>query len=248
MKVIIPSYQRCGRVVSLEYAKRISDDIIISVQTAADYASYVKEYGSSARIVYRQADTAAGNRNTLLECLSDGEAALMLDDDVKRLSVCEGPKWKDVREATREDIEQCFRTMRKSGTVLGGFYPVNNPYFAFRGKRVTGHDILIGAAMLFIGGQLRFDESYEACEDYALVLGMIAGGHDVTRFNRILIDTTDDRMADALDGKTSGGMAEAYASGKHGDSLRRIAEEYWPIAKLGKNGTSISIDKGVLGL
>ena len=49
----------------------------------------------------------------------------------------------------------------------------------------------------------RFDESYGACEDYALVLRIIAEGGTVMRFNRFLVETTEDSMSAALAGEIS---------------------------------------------
>lgn len=243
MIALIPSFMRCGRVRAIEYAERIADRVIISTQTADDYEAYRAEYGSRAEIVYGAASSAAGNRNTLLRQLSAGERAIMLDDDVRRVSVCYGPRSSDVREATRGDIERCFDKMEEAGIAVGGFYPVNNPFFAFPRAEESTNDILIGAGMLFIADGVRFDESYGACEDYALVLKAIVDGGTVMRFNHFLVETTEDSMSAALAGRTSGGLADAYAEGKHAQAIRKLAEEYWPIARLGSNGTSIQIDK-----
>ena len=243
MIALIPSYMRCGRVRAIGYAEKVADRIIMSTQTPADYEAYREEYGDRAEIVYGPADSAAGNRNTLLRAIRDGERAIMLDDDVKRVNVCFGTKSRDVREATRDDIERCFDAMERAGANVGGFYPVNNPFFAYPRAEETRNDILIGAGMLFIADGTLFDESYGACEDYALVLKAIADGGTVMRFNRFLIETTEDSMSAALAGETSGGLAGAYASGKHGEAIRRLAREYWPMARLGKDGTSIQIDK-----
>lgn len=243
MIALIPSYMRCGRVRALEYAEKVADRVIISTQTQGDYEAYRAEYGDRAEIVYREACSAAGNRNTLLKAIEKGERAIMLDDDVKRVSVCFGTRSRDVREATRNDIDRCFDSMERDGVSIGGFYPVNNPFFAFPRAEETENDILIGAAMLLIADGTLFDESYGACEDYALVLKIIAEGGTVKRFNKFLVETTKDSMSAALAGETSGGLAEAYARGKHADAIRRLAEEYWPIARLGSNGTSIQVDK-----
>lgn len=243
MIALIPSYMRCGKVRALDYAERIADRVIMSTQTLEDYEAYSAEYGGRAKIVYWRASSAAGNRNTLLRELSAGERAIMLDDDVRRVNVCYGPKSRNVREATREDIERCLDRMEDEGVAVGGFYPVNNPFFAFPRAEETRNDILIGAGMLFIADGAMFDESYKACEDYALVLKKVADGETVMRFNRFLVETVEDSMSAALAGETSGGLADAYAGGEHAEAIRRLAAEYWPIAKLGCNGTSIQIDK-----
>lgn len=243
MIALIPSYMRCGIVRALDYAEKIADRIILSTQTRDDYEAYSAEYGGRAEIIYRRANSAAGNRNTLLMELSAGERAIMLDDDVRRVNVCYGTKSRDVREATRRDVERCFDRMEEEGVAVGGFYPVNNPFFAFPRAEETMNDILIGAGMLFIADGAMFDESYRACEDYALVLKTVAGGGTVMRFNRFLVETVEDSMSAALAGETSGGLAAAYAGGEHASAIKRLVDEYWPIAKLGSNGTSIQIDK-----
>lgn len=243
MKVLIPSYMRCGRVSTIEYALTISDEIVISTQTEDDFEAYSDEYGGVARVVYRAASSAAGNRNTLLETVGDGERALMLDDDTPSLKICFGEKSNMVRDATRGDIDGFFDAMEREGVRLGGAYPVDNPYFAFRREAISRNAMLIGAAMMFVGGGLRFNERYCACEDYELSLRLIAGGETILRFNRLLCTTSGDSMADGLSGKTSGGMAGHYARGEHAEAIRRLVSEYWPIAKLGKNGTSLQIDR-----
>lgn len=243
LKVLIPSYGRCGKVRALDYAMKLGAEVVISTQTESDYEEYQRRYGESASVVFRAGGNAASNRNTALMEVEDGQRALMLDDDCPLLYVCSGPRWKDVREATAEDISDMFLEMERRGCRLGGAYPVTNPLFAHKKKPISRNEMLIGAAMMFIGGELSFDETYDACEDYELCLRVVANGGELLRFNRLLCGGSGDTMKAGLTGKTNGGMATAYAGGAHGRAIRKLVRDYWPLAKLGRNGTSIQIDK-----
>ena len=243
MKILIPSYKRCGDVRPLEFASDIADEVIISTQTEAEYRMYEEAYSEVATVVLRDAHNASGNRNTLLMELRDGERAVMVDDDVKSILVCTGEKGNQARPVTRADLDEYFDAMEAAGAAVGGCYPIANPYFAYSRPRMTKNDMLVGDVMLFIGGCAMFNESYDACEDYELVLRTIARGGDVMRFNRLIAPTTSSGMKAALSGQTKGGLAEAYANGAHRDAIMRLAREYAPIAKLGRDRTSIRIDK-----
>lgn len=243
LKILIPSYKRCGDVRPIEFSGALSDDIIIATQTEDEFRSYSEAYSGRAKIIYRKAHNASGNRNTLLLELAEGERAMMIDDDVKSIQVCMGEKNSQAREVTRDDIDACFDAMEAAGVKVGGCYPIANPYFAYARAEKTKNDILVGDVMLFIGGCALFNEDYDACEDYELVLRTIANGDDVMRFNRLIAPTTSSGMKGALSGQTKGGLADAYASGAHHDAIMRLAREYAPIAKLGSDKTSIRIDK-----
>lgn len=243
MKILIPSYKRCGDVRPLAFAHDIADEVIVATQTKDDFREYSEAYSGVARVVYRAAHNAAGNRNTCLREVGNGERAMMVDDDVREILVCEGTKSSQTRKATRADIDAYFDAMEESNVSVGSCYPTANPYFAYGRPETTMNDMLVGNVMLFIGGGDRFNEEYGACEDYELALRTIAGGGDVMRFNRLLASMTGGGMKASLSGQTKGGFADAYASGAHHEAIMRLSREYSPIAKLGNDGTSIRIDK-----
>ena len=245
MKILVPSYKRCGRVRTFSVAEQLGiDEVYISTQTEEDYRAYSEEYDGLARVLYEPNSCCAGNRNTLLNILEDGERALMLDDDVWGLFISQGMKRSEARKAGIEDVRFVFDKMDECGSPLGGTYPSNNQMFIQSTKRISYNAMLTGCCMFVIGGMTpRFDVSMEALEDYEICARVFSQGYTLLRYNLMFTERANNRIKDALSGKGEpGGYAQAYAEGAHERSMQVLLARYSAIVKrAGRGGKALML-------
>ena len=117
MKYLIPSYKRAGSVTTISYLRGIGiapECIYVSTQTTEDRDKYQQLYGDDCTVVYREAHNCAGNRNTLVGLLEDGEEGLLLDDDMY-WELLEEQHAHDVVMVGAEGSEEDERPDRESG-------------------------------------------------------------------------------------------------------------------------------------
>ena len=86
----IASYKRPEASRTLDYLDGLGfpkERRILSVQTEEDRDAYTRS-GLSERVgtfLYREASTAAGNRNTILLTVPEGTNVVFMDDDIKQV-------------------------------------------------------------------------------------------------------------------------------------------------------------------
>lgn len=243
VRLLVPSYKRCGKVRAFEVAETLgASEVVIATQTREDYEAYSKAYRGRARILYEPNTCCAGNRNTLLDALRDGERAIMCDDDVYGLRMSVSMHSRDARPVTADDVRLMFDLMEKNGCALGGTYPTNNHMFMQRSERFSLNKLMTGGALFVIGGVTPlFDTSMECLDDYELCARIVADGGAVLRCNRMYTCGVSNSMSDGLSRDAGdGGCAEAYASGAHGRAIAELLRRYPTILKMSsKNGTSL---------
>lgn len=184
MKILIPSYKRCGSVSTLDLLSGDlfgSNDIIIATQTQSDFDAYSKAYKDRATIIYREGHCVGDNRNTLLQfCQRHGiKRAVMLDDDVSSVRFVNGS-----RATTPEQVHslftRCFAVAEKLDAPLWGCYWVANNLFMKKSVTIA---LLVGTCMGFLDTNLQFNSKYRIKEDAELSLRLLRQGRKVIRFN-----------------------------------------------------------------
>ena len=237
MKFLIPSYGRCGKVTTAEMLVGYGvspSDIVIGVQTEEDHSAYSREY-RRFRVAYAEASCAAGNRNNLLRMLEDGERAVLMDDDIKRISkVALSNDKKKARLLPIEAdefaslIDVGFSLLDKvGGKGIWGVTHISNTMILRRelakGNVVKANQLIEGSFMGVVGGGgVRFDESVEYAEDYECCLHTLTNGGSTFRINTHTVIKPDN-------GSSEGGCAHLYAKGKkylHDAQQRDIIERY----------------------
>lgn len=184
MKILIPSYKRCGSVSTLDFLHGeifTANDIIISTQTESDFNAYRKAYKGKATIIYREGNCVGDNRNTLLQyCQKHGiNKAMMLDDDISSIRFINGG-----RATTPEQVyslfSSCFAVAEKADAPLWGCYWVANNLFM---KKSVTISLLVGTCLGFLDTSVQFNPKYRIKEDAELCLRWLRQGRKVLRFN-----------------------------------------------------------------
>lgn len=228
----IASYRRpeCRTVKTLLDAGVRKRDIVISVQDEKDLAQYKAKH-PDIRIVYRPADSAAGNRNTLLMNIKERPVCL-LDDDIVSFGVFE----KNFRADTKKGLaalESVLESAKKNGCTIAGIAATSNGIIA-RNRSAESIDILLqGSVLLFMDRDTFFDERFKMVEDYEICLKAICNGKHTLRDNRIVANKPQN-------GTNVGGLHERYMRGELPSWIIRL-EKLYPIFKANKqkNGGSI---------
>lgn len=199
MKFYIPSYQRAKRQKTLRYLADMGygrGEIIIATQTERDRDEYAKLYDREAKIVFKPANSIAENRNTLMELMSPGEHAIMLDDDISRFDTLIPIKSKSHpfgifkavanREALDAILEGAFRLCKQYGGLTWGMYSIHNErmmYGAFSRARFNLDRLFAGTLIGIIRTAQMFNTEYRTKEDYEYLLRQARAGKPIIRLN-----------------------------------------------------------------
>lgn len=160
----IASYHRAGRQKTLDFLEEIHfprKRIIMSVQTFQDLTEYHKA-GIAKRVgklLFREASTAGGNRNTILDNLPMGERVLLLDDDVRGIERLDGKYVERLRSRKQLDdlVEYGFRKAEEYKTICFGLYA----HSIWGGGGLKERATLTGCFMGTLVTEIRFDpETY----------------------------------------------------------------------------------------
>lgn len=140
----------------------------MSVQNERDYREY-KDAGIGGAVgtfLFKPANSAAGNRNTLLSYAKPGERIVLIDDDVKYISRLQGGALKKVEslEQFERMITKGFALAQKHHTIGFGLYPVHNAYFM--SCNYAPANICDAGLFAIINTSMRFDEQLATKEDY----------------------------------------------------------------------------------
>lgn len=223
----IASYHRpeCRTVRTLLDAGVDKRDILIATQTEDDYEDY-RRLHEDIRVIYREASSAAGNRNTILETVKE-RPLILLDDDITSIAKYDGKSFKPA-------TEECLRLIEKiveesEGICIGGVAASSNGLFA-KGRWEYDADTLLQGSLLFVyDREIRFSEKYLMVEDYEICLRAIAQGKHTSRYNHIC-------AMKPKNGSNKGGLHERYENGEDHAWHKRLAKEY-PMYKPNKNLT-----------
>lgn len=210
------------------------EQIVIGVQNEEDREAYQREY-SRYDVRYEPATCAAGNRNNLLALLDEGERAVLMDDDLQRISKValskDGTKARlqpvDGSEF-RKLIDVGFSLLEASGSRgIWGVTHISNTMILRRelvkGNVVKRNQLIEGSFMGVIGGGgVRFNEDVEYAEDYECCLHSLTHGGSTFRINSHTLVKPDN-------GSAVGGCEALYAKGRkhlHNAQKRDIVDKY----------------------
>lgn len=237
MKYLIPSYKRAGSVTTISYLRGIGiapECIYVSTQTTEDRDKYQQLYGDDCTVVYREAHNCAGNRNTLVGLLEDGEEGLLLDDDVtgfQKYVIPEGEKYGKYYDLDRNGFDEMCRTaheyMKKAGLVgeAWSMNPLNLCRMLQKGKKAQRNKTQNGASLFVKKTEhLHFDETINCFDDIEISLRYIVNGIDTVR----MLEYTPKKRADL---KTEGGCKEVYENGGARKTLEELDRRYYPLAR-----------------
>lgn len=194
----IASYNRLERQYILLLLNKMGygkDQILLSVQTAADYKAYKAKYDSMATILYREGKNCCENKNTILDYVVkhlNNTRILMLSDKVRGITYkTRKGELKEIKTKKELDklIETAFVITEKLGAEVFGCYTVPNAMF-MRNTISTNSQIL-GCFMGILNPSLQqFDVEQPLKEDFEFVLRHVANGRKTIRFNDVgLIET-----------------------------------------------------------
>ena len=254
MKCLIPSYDRVDRCRTVEYLHSIGvprGDIFIATQNERDRDAYTERHGDKARILYREAHNCAGNRNTLVQVLEEGEIALFLDDDLRSIQRYVMPT-EGERYGHLEDMDgaafyamcaEAERIIENEGAWLIGTAWNTNTVNIFRqmskGKNWSWQKTLSGATLFAKNcDQLYFDETIDCLDDTEICLRYIQLGMSVLRVTAWVMNKPKDTTE-------KGGCYEVYQSGKKIDVLKEMDRRFYPLAKHKKDWTGMQVRSGL---
>ena len=226
----IPSYKRpeCKTVDMLINAGVSCENIYVSLQDESQLEQY-KAVHPDIQYVVRQADCAAGNRNTLLEAL--GAPLVLLDDDIRAIAIKQTDS-NFKRAITREEFEAVIeaaiiRGQENKCSVVGFADTTNN--LVARGREEYSYDVLLqGSFLVVLSGDIRFDERWKMVEDYELSLRTILQSHTL-RSNYV-------SAFKPQNGTNAGGLHDRYENGELTWWIERLSKKY-PMFKPNKAKT-----------
>lgn len=215
----IASYRRpqCRTVKTLLEAGIPAENIVISVQDEEDLAEYSKIH-KGIRIIYRKADSAAGNRNTLLREIKQRPICL-LDDDISSIGYRVTAKgFRVCTDRALAMIDEACAEAQKNGCLVAGVAPTGNNIIASARDTMSVDVLLQGSFLVFLGDEV-FDERYKMVEDYELCLRIISRGDHTIRFNHFVANKPKN-------GTNAGGLHDRYASGELPRWINRLERQY----------------------
>lgn len=189
----IASYKRPEASRTLDYLDSLGfpkERRILSVQTEEDRDAYTRS-GLSERVgtfLYREASTAAGNRNTILLNVPEGTNVVFMDDDIKQVVMEDlGLVPLDTLEKFERMCKLGFATAQKNRTICFGLYPVANAYFMRGGYKKAA--ICVGTLIGMVATPgITFCEELQTKEDYELCCRIIRKYGACIRLDRFACD------------------------------------------------------------
>lgn len=256
MRFLIPSYGRCGNVTTLDVLKEYgvsAADVTISTQTKEEYRRYSREY-RACEVIYREARNVAGQLNTLLGTLDDGEVAFVMDDDLRSFAaLVNNPAAKVGLSLVRAEAERFHSELQNMAAILADrprsyvctALPTDNTMNAATAVKADGPYSVNALSSMWLcairGGCPEFDETFDAKEDYELQLRLITQGSDVVRVNTCA-PRTNYRTPNAI-GASEGGRGFSYRSDKDMAALQRLDAMYRPFVKADYKRMKITTDR-----
>lgn len=226
----IASYHRpeCRTIKTLLDAGVAKTDIVVAVQDEQDFIVY-KQKHPDINIIFREADSASGNRNTLLSAINERPVCL-LDDDVSSFCVFtkDGRFLVNTPMALKTLLEVAD-IAKANNCPIAGVAPTANGIVARSRPEVNVDVLLQGTVIIMLSPDLRFDERFKMVEDYEIALRVICAGKHTLRYNYIA-------ASKPKNGTNKGGLHDRYASGQLPLWLERLHKCY-PIFHVNKAKT-----------
>ena len=202
----IPSYARpqCKTVDTLLKAGVKTENIYVSLQDESQITEY-KKWHPDVNFLFRKADCAAGNRNTILAHVP--LPLILLDDDISSITIkLPGRNFKSAYEKERwlPILEKAITVAKENRCSIIGIAPTANSIIAAN-RRQYSFDVLLQGSFLVVLETIRFDDRWKMCEDFELSLRTIRHGHTM-RINHMSVNKP-------RNGTNSGGMHELYGGG-----------------------------------
>lgn len=219
----IASYKRpqCRTLETLREAG--IDDVIVSTQTEADYREYKKRH--NCEVIYAPKDSAAGNRNTILEYVD--EPVLLLDDDITCFKLFRNGRWMKDTFSSLEAIFQTEAAARDNGCSLFGVSQTDNNIIMRNRFEYDFNVLLQGTVIGVLDTRIRFNEKYKMVEDYEICLREMRKGTRILRANYIC-------AGKPKNGTNQGGMHERYEQGQLKHWIATLGK-YYPEFRPNKN-------------
>ena len=167
----IASYKRADNQKTVAYLESLGvprNNIILSVQTAADYDAY-RAAGIEKRVgglIFRPGGNASQNRNNILDNVPAGTKIVLLDDDIMSLCKLKGDALEAITtgEEFYKALETGYKLAAKYKTIGFGVYPVCNAFYMSNKHR--DRYIAVGTLLGITNTSLRFDPQTDTKEDY----------------------------------------------------------------------------------
>lgn len=210
-KFAIPSYNRAEKQRTLELLSGLGfskNDIVLSTQTEKDFEEYTEKYNGLCVIIYKAGNSAADNRNNLLEYFKEGDWIMMLDDDISGFFVLKGDKLAKVssKDELEKMITSFFEYTEKVNGKMWGIYPVKNAFFM---KKTIDKRCIVNGCLGIIN-YLKFDNGYRTKEDFEMCCRLLRNGKKVVRFNFVTAD---------IKSKQKGGCHEDWKAIKENEEI-----------------------------
>lgn len=230
----IPSFKRpeCRTIETLLSAGVEESKIFVSLQEEEDLPAY-KEKHPGVNYLFRRADCAAGNRNTIVELLEDRPLCLLDDDIVSFSTYDEHGKFITNTERGIKKIEETCSFAQQNGISIAGVAPTNSNIIARGRKRYSVDVVLQGSVLIFTKNGIFFDDRYKMVEDYELCLREMCKGGRTIRNNYVCANKPKN-------GTNKGGMHERYENGELPFWIDFLAKVY-PMFVPNKNKTGGSV-------
>lgn len=191
----IASYKRPEGQRTLAYLEKIKfpkDRIILSVQNQEDEKAY-KSAGIASRVgrfVFKMANSAGANRNTILDVLKPGENIVLLDDDLDSIDILEQRETPVLRALNttsefRQMVERGFTLASIHKTICWGVYPVHNSFFMK--NDYSRRTIFTTQVMGLAASDMRFNAALQTKEDFELCCRIIRKYGSCVRLNNYTI-------------------------------------------------------------
>lgn len=249
----IASYHRleCKTLKTLLDLGIEKENITISLNDINDYNSYKEKY-KDIRVIYKEGNCVANNRNNLLDNHKIGDKLIVLDDDIisfRRWNIKnDNSKYgKLYKIETKQELEQilneCFKETEKIGNNKFGIYAISNTMMIKGTIETQGlysiNKMFQGCFCGFIvDKETRYDNDFRVLDDYELVLRDIKNGKFVLRRNDIVSDTP--KM-----GSSEGGYHDLYKKGIQKEYMIKLFKKYPGMFKIKKDYSGIILKKGL---
>lgn len=246
MKFLIPTYGRAKRQQTLKFLEDCGcTDITLQTQDERDMRILSKEYGANIKVRYDNADRLSKNANNGLKSFDDGELVCVLDDDIRSFTYFDSSKGTRRKAEPRQftsAIEGLMAKMERTGANVGITFPLSDQSMASaaRKSKYATNALGTGSLMMLRVGSVWYDERLTSCEDYDIQLKEIVEGRTIIRCN---ILAPNQLARSRKNGHQDGGRGFFYEDGEHVANIMSVVDRYAPIARVGRNGTSIKLDK-----
>ena len=247
----ITSYHRpeCRTLKTLLDMGIDKERIVISLNDEEDFKEYHKRY-PDIKIITKKGNSAASNRNNLLNYFQKGTFLIILDDDLINYKKWEPDlttsKYGKLVNINAEEFEavlyDCYKNIKDVDGEFFGIYQISNTMMISSTIKGNGiydvNKIFQGGTFGFIVGDERFDENFPVLDDYALILKNISQGKIVLRRNDLVATKPKNET-------NKGGCYELYKSGKKEEALNKLKKMYPNLIQIKKDYSGIILKRGL---